>query len=259
MDYLKFNKRFWNKWSEKRGPWSQRYSKERIQKARSGIVEMGVTTEKLIPRNWLPEKWKGLNVLGLAAGGGQQIPLMAAAGANVTSFDFSEEQLKRDLEICKEEGLTITTQQGEIEDLSVFSGESFDFILNPVSTCFTKNIRKVYEEVYRVLRPRGGFITGFPNPIFYSLNKDYDETKEMKLVYPVPYSAVKSLSKKETENVIKDSGSFEFGHSLSDLIGGQTRAGLKITGFYESYWGKKFPTIIDTIFPTFISTKADKP
>ena len=258
MDYLKMNKKFWNKWSRDRGPWSRKCSKERLEKARSGVVEMAVTTEKPVPQDWLPKKWKGLDVLGLAAGGGQQIPLMAAAGANVTSFDFSEEQLKRDLEVCEEEGLTITTQKGEMEDLSVFSDESFDFILNPVSTCYTKNVRKVYQELYRILRPKGVFITGFLNPVFYSLNKDYNEKKEMKLIYPIPYSDVNSLSEKEIENIIKESDSFEFGHSLSDLIGGQIETGFKITGFYESYWGKEFPTIIDKVLPVFIATKACK-
>ena len=258
MDYLKTNKKFWNKWSQKRGPWSRKCSREKLEKARMGTVEISVTTEKLVPQDWLPRKWEGLDVLGLAAGGGQQIPLMAAAGANVTSFDFSEKQLKKDREVCEEEGLTITTQQGEMENLSVFSDKSFDLVIHPVSTCYTKNVRKVYQEVYRVLRAEAVFITGFLNPIFYSLNKDYDEKKEMKLVYPIPYSDVNSLPKKEIENTIKKSDSFEFGHSLSDLIGGQIEAGFKVTGFYESYWGKKFLTIIDTIFPAFIATKAFK-
>ena len=146
MDYLEINKKFWNKWSQEKGPWSCRVSKEQIQKARSGIVELSITTSKLVPQDWLPKKWKGLDVLGLAAGGGQQIPLLAAAGANVTSFDFSEEQLKRDLEVCEEEELKIIIQKGEMENLSVFSDESFDFAINPVSTCYTKNVKKVWKE-----------------------------------------------------------------------------------------------------------------
>lgn len=48
-------------------------------------------TNKLVPESWLPENWKGLDVLGLASGGGQQMPVLAATGANVTSFDFSQQ------------------------------------------------------------------------------------------------------------------------------------------------------------------------
>lgn len=256
---MKINKKFWNKWSKEGGPWSQRYPKERIKKARLGKVEIGVTTDKLVPKNWLPKNWKGLDVLGLAAGGGQQMPVIVAAGANVTSFDFSEEQLERDLEVCEEEGLKIKTQKGEMEDLSVFVDQSFDFIINPVSTCFISNVRKVWKEVYRVLRPGGVFITEFCNPISYALDKDsYEKKSEMKLVHSIPYSDLKSLSKKEIENIIKDSDSLEFGHSLSDLIGGQTDLGFKIVGFYEFYWGKQFPELIDSIMPSFIATKAIK-
>ena len=262
MDYLKVNKKFWNKWSKERGPWSQRCSKKRIQKAKSGKVEFG---GKMAPKDWFPKNWKGLDVLGLAAAGGQQMPIIAATGANVTSFDFSKEQLKRDLEVCEEERLKIKTQKGEMENLNIFADKSFDFVLNPVSTCYTKNVRKVYKEVYRVLRPSGIFITQFLNPVFYSLNEVYDDekVKEMKLVNSIPYSDIKTCSKKEIQKIIKDSASMEFGHSLTDLIGGQTSLGFKITGFYEFKWKdlekkEEFTRPIDSILPSFIATKALK-
>ena len=259
MDYLKINRIFWNKWSQEGGPWSQRCSKEQIQKAKSGKVEIGVTTDKLVPENWFPENWKGLDVLGLASGGGQQIPILAATGANVTSFDFSEEQLRRDLEVCEEEGLRIKTQKGEMEDLSVFVDESFDFIINPVSTCFTSDVKKVWQEVYRILRSGGVFITGFCNPVSYSLDrKSYEKKGEIKLVRRIPYSDTESLSEEEIKSIKNNSNSMEFGHSLGDLIGGQTDLGFKIVGFYESYWGKRFPELIDSIMPSFIATKAIK-
>jgi len=38
--------------------------------------------------------WK--NVLRLASGGGQQGPILAAAGADVTVLDFSKSQLEQD-------------------------------------------------------------------------------------------------------------------------------------------------------------------
>ena len=256
VDYFKINETFWNTRSNQRGPWSQKPSSEKMRKAKQGYVDIA-------PAGWLPKNLKGLNILGLAAGGGQQMPLISAAGASVTSFDFSEEQLKRDREVCEEEGLEIKTQRGDMENLSAFSKESFDIVINPVSTCFTANVRQVYKEVYRVLKIGGCFITHFMNPVFYALNQDHVQIKEMKLVNPIPYSDVKSLTKKEIDKIIKDKGSLEFGHSLSDLIGGQTDLGFKIVGFYEQKWkdvgrGKRFNRLIDTILPVFICTKAIK-
>ena len=252
--YFEINKKYWNQWSKEGGPWSQRYSKKRLEKAKQGQVEISITPVKLVPRDWLPASWKDLDVLGLAMGGGQQVPILSAGGAKVTSFDFSEEQLKKDLEVCKEENLQIKVIEGDMEDLNIFKKESFDFIINPISTCYIKNVRKMYKEVYRLLRKGGTFITAFNNPVVYTLDfKAYDKG-EFKLTYPVPYSDLQSLSEKE----IQAKGYVEFGHSLSDLIGGQTDCGFKIAGFYEDHWGPAFDKKIDSLLPQFIATKALK-
>src|ERR1700722_16048027 len=103
MDFLNINRLSWNKHSRERGPWARRSSKELLEKARKGQVEIFLTTQKLVPADWLPRSWRGLKVLGLAAGGGQQMPLVAAAGAETTTFDLSEEQLERDREVACEE------------------------------------------------------------------------------------------------------------------------------------------------------------
>ena len=254
--YFKINETFWNTWSKQKGPWSQKHSSEKIEKARQGFVDVALL-------GWLPKSLRGLDVLGLGAGGGQQMPLLSAGGASVTSFDFSEEQLKKDREVCEREELEIKTVRGDRENLSLFSKESFDIVINPFSTCYTANVRQVYKEVYRVLKVGGCFITGFINPVFYALNQDYEKVQEMKLVNPIPYSDIKSLSQKEIEKIIKEKGSLEFGHSLSDLIAGQTDIGFKTVKFCEFNWkdlgqGKGFNRLIDTILPTFISTKAIK-
>ena len=49
-----------------------------------------------VPRHWFPASIKGTALLCLASGGGQQGPVLAAAGADVTVFDTSPRQLGRD-------------------------------------------------------------------------------------------------------------------------------------------------------------------
>ena len=99
---------------------------------------------------------------GLASGGGQQCPVFAAAGANVTSFDASDEQLARDREVAEREGLTIRTVQGFMHDLSVFAGDSFDAIIclgNSFTHLFDENDRrKALAEFYAALRHDGVLI-----------------------------------------------------------------------------------------------------
>ena len=253
VDYIESNRKFWNEWSHAEGPWSRKVSKDLIKKAQQGQLD-------IMPRTWQPKSWKGLDVLGLASAGGQQIPLLCATGAEVTSFDFSKEQLKKDREVCQKEGLKLKTCQGEMENLSVFKDKSFDFVLNGVSSCWTQDVKKVYREVFRVLKSQGVFVTEFTNPVCYSLDWRLYETKgEMKMIHKIPYSDLESLSAQEIKSKIKKGEhGFEFSHSLTDLIGGQTAAGFKITGLYETYWGKDEKEPLDSIIPQVISTRAIK-
>ena len=242
MDYIYKNQEYWNKFSIERGPWSRPASKEVIQKARLGNVEISVTTTKLIPKSWLPKNWKDIKVLGLASGGGQQMPIIAASGAKVTSYDFSEEQLRRDEEVCQE------------ENLGQLSTGKYDIIINPVSTCFTENVNTVWKECVRVLKEEGILITGQNNPVVYAISEESYKNAELLLTKKIPYSDVKDLSADELKNM----DAIEFGHSLTDLIGGQLTAGFQITDFYEDYWGKSFDKSIDKILPQFFATRAIK-
>jgi 2-polyprenyl-3-methyl-5-hydroxy-6-metoxy-1,4-benzoquinol methylase len=70
-------------------------------------------------------------VLCLASGGGQQGPILAAAGARVTVFDNSPQQLAQDRFVARREGLTLETVEGDMRDLSVFADVSFDLIVHP--------------------------------------------------------------------------------------------------------------------------------
>lgn len=56
---------------------------------------------KSIPKNWFPTL-EGLKILCLASGGGQQGPILAAAGADVTVVDISQKQLEQDIYVAKE-------------------------------------------------------------------------------------------------------------------------------------------------------------
>ena len=134
------------------------------QNRESGSV---VLTENIpVPQKWFPPL-KGADVLCLASGGGQQGPIFAAIGADVTVFDNSPGQLKQDQLVAEREALSIQTMEGDAADLSVFTDESFDLVFNPCSTVFMQDVRAVWKEAYRVLRPGGILMTGSMNPVHY--------------------------------------------------------------------------------------------
>lgn len=69
--------------------------------------------------------------------------------------------------IANDESLNIKTVQGDMRDLSIFSDESFDLIIHPVSNVFVPDISSVWKESVRVLKFGGLLLSGFTNPIIY--------------------------------------------------------------------------------------------
>ena len=65
-----------------------------------------VPMQELDPRGWLGDV-RGKEVLCLAAGGGRQGPIYAAAGARVTVVDISSAQLELDREVAAERKLDL--------------------------------------------------------------------------------------------------------------------------------------------------------
>ncbi len=108
----------------------------------------------------------------LASGGGQQAPVLAAAGADVTSFDISEEQLSKDAFGARRAGLDIACERGDMPDLSRFTAGSRDLILHPVANVFIEDVRVVWRACFRVLSAPGRLLAGFMNPDFYLFDHD---------------------------------------------------------------------------------------
>jgi ubiquinone/menaquinone biosynthesis C-methylase UbiE len=228
---------------------------EVIAAARRGEFSVLLTETKPVPRDWFPPSLRGLDVLGLACGGGQQGPIFAALGANVTIFDNSPAQLARDEEVAVREGLTIRTVEGDMRDLSVFPDESFDLIFHPVSNVFISEIRPVWREAYRVLRRGGLLLAGFANPVYYLFGTTLEDQETLTLRYAIPYSDLEAFSEEELLAYIEEGTPLEFGHTLTDQIGGQTDAGFAIIGFYEDICPD---SPISKYHPTYIATRAIK-
>jgi SAM-dependent methyltransferase len=157
MSVFDFNQRAWDRLVESGNRWTVPVSSQAIAKARDGDWQLVLTPSLPVPSSWFPSL-TGCRVLCLASGGGQQGPILAAAGANVTVFDASEKQLSQDRLVAHRDGLSLETIQGDMADLSCFEGSVFDFIFHPCSNCFAEDIRPVWREAYRVLRPGGSIL-----------------------------------------------------------------------------------------------------
>ncbi len=257
MDIAEHNRRAWNEAAIKECDWSIPVSAEQIDAAREGEWSVILTPRKPVPREWFPEL-QGAKVLCLASGGGQQAPILAAAGADVTSFDLSEEQLLLDDQLAEAHSLPLDTSQGDMRDLSSFDDGSFDLVFNPASNLFIPDVRPLWAECHRVLKPRGMLMSGSMNPSFFLFNHEQAEKEGvLEVKYPLPYSDLTSPHSEDDGPSTERSKTLEFGHTLEDLIGGQTECGFHITGFYEDYWSDD-ATPLNVYSPTSFATKAVK-
>jgi SAM-dependent methyltransferase len=232
MDILSYNRRAWDREVERKNPWTVPVGPEVIAAARRGEWQIVLTPTKPVPRHWFPDL-AGLEVLCLASGGGQQGPVMAAAGAKVTVLDNSPRQLEGDRLVAEREGLEIATVQGDMTDLSAFGDDAFGLVINPASTCFVPDVRAVWREAARVLRPGGALLAGFANPVNDLFDFDLAERGVLEVRHTIPYSDLTSRSEEERRAQIEQEEPLEFGHTLERLIGGQLEAGLVITGFFD--------------------------
>ena len=259
MNIQQYNRAAWDKQVAQGNRWTIPTSEETIKAARQGQREIILTPSKPVPREWFPEL-KGLAVLCLASGGGQQGPVLAAAGANVTVLDNSPLQLARDRFVADRDRLAITTVEGDMADLSMFPDECFGLIVHPVSNCFVPDVRPVWTEAFRVLWRGGILLSGFVNPVRYLFDTELaDGTGVLQVKHALPYSDVESLSEEEKLRSIEEGWPLEFGHSLEDQIGGQIDAGFIVTGFFEDSDCEEMADPLTKYMPTFIATRAVKP
>jgi SAM-dependent methyltransferase len=258
MDLAEQNREAWNAASKGECDWSIPVSADEIKLAKEGSWSVRLTPKKSMPHEWVPPL-NGLEILCLASGGGQQVPILAAAGAKVTSLDISDEQLSKDVLVAKQHDLPVTAIRGEMTDLGRFKEGSFDLIFNPASTLFIEDVEPVWKACYRVLRPGGVLLSGSMNPSFFLF--DHDEALSQGILnvkFPLPYSDLTSLTDDQMAAMRKSRKTIEFGHSLDDLIGGQIRSGFQIAGFYEDYWDDSV-TLLNLYSPTLFATRALKP
>ncbi len=102
MRYQEENSKMIDKWCKEGWKWGTKIDHETYLRALKGDFVLYLTPTKPVPSSWL--EVKGKKVLGLASGGGQQMPILHALGAECTLLDYSEMQCQSDREVAEREG-----------------------------------------------------------------------------------------------------------------------------------------------------------
>ncbi|MEC9190019.1 MAG: class I SAM-dependent methyltransferase [Planctomycetota bacterium] len=183
---------------------------------------------------WLGGNIEGKELLCLAAGGGRQSAIYASAGARVTVVDISPGMLELDREVARERRLDIHVVEASMDDLRGLTAQSFDIVIHPVSTCYVPDVVKVFQQVARVLKGGGIYISQHKSPV--SLQATI-KPGDAGYVIQSPYYSKQAVPKVSGTS-LREEGCLEFVHRWEEIIGGMCRCGFVIEDLVEPMHAK---------------------
>ena len=249
MNYQDINAQTIDRWIEEGWEWGVPISHEIYMQALSGKWDVVLTPTKVVPHSWFGDL-KGRSVLGLASGGGQQMPIFAALGAHCTVLDYSLRQLKSEEEVSKREGYDIQIIRADMTQPLPFADESFDLIFHPVSNCYVEKVEPIFAECYRILKPGGVLLCGLGNEVNYLVNED-----ETEICNAMPFNPL--MNENQRIQLEKDDCGVQFSHTMAEQIGGQLRAGFVLSDLYSDTNGEG--RLHEMGIETYVATRAVKP
>ena len=248
MDYQELNAATIDRWIEEGWEWGRPIRHEEYLAALEGRWEMKLTPTKAVPHEWFGEL-RGKKVLGLASGGGQQMPIFAALGAVCTVLDYSEKQLANEKQVADREGYDIRIIRADMTKPLPFPDESFDLIFHPVSNCYVREVKPIWRECWRILKPGGLLLSGVDHYINYIV-----DAEEREIVNHLPFDPL--LNEDQRAQLERDDAGMQFSHSLEEQINGQLEAGFTLVSLYEDTNGEG--RLHEMNIPTFLAMLSRK-
>lgn len=251
MGYTDLNAKTIDRWIAEGWEWGIPISHETFLKAKAGEWSVLLTPTKPVPKSWFPEL-RCAHVLGLAAGGGQQMPVFTACGAICTVLDYSLRQIESERLVAEREGYVIEAVRADMTRPLPFPDECFDLVFHPVSNCYIQKVEPVWRECWRVLKPGGLLMAGLDNGINYLFEGDEDAPAAV--TGYLPFDPLKNPD--QMESLRRDDCGVQFSHGIEEQIGGQLRAGFRLLDVYEDRNGSGY--LHEHGVPCFWATLARK-
>lgn len=248
MEYQQINAETISKWCREGWEWGKPIDHETYVKAARGEWDIYLTPTKTVPHAWFGGL-SGKKILGLASGGGQQMPVFAALGAQCTVLDYAQVQCDSERMVAEREGYSIEILRADMTKPLPFEDETFDLIFHPVSNCYVEEVEGIFRECYRVLKKGGVFLGGYDTGINYVFDEE-----EAQLKYALPFNPLKDP--KLYEESVKNNWGIQFSHTLNEQIGGQLKAGFILTDLYEDTNG--YGRLHELNIPSFVATRCVK-
>ncbi len=249
MNYQDMNAEAIDRWIREGWEWGRPVSHDVFENAKKGKWDVYLTPTKPVPHAWFGEL-RGKKVLGLASGGGQQMPIFTALGAICTVLDYSSLQIESERLVAEREGYDICAIRGDMTKPLPFADEEFDLIFHPVSNCYVEEVRPIWKECFRVLSPGGRLLSGTDHYINYIVDPE-----EKQIVNRLPFNPLKNPG--QMKQLEEEDAGVQFSHSLEEQIGGQLEAGFTLLALYEDTNGEG--RLHELNIPTFLAMLSQKP
>ena len=246
--YADINARTIDRWVEEGWEWGVPIDRAAFERAKKGEWDVLLTPTKTVPHDWFGEL-RGKKVLGLAAGGGQQMPVFAALGAVCTVLDYSPCQLESERLVAEREGYSIEIVRADMTQPLPFADGSFDLIFHPVSNCYVREVEPIWRECFRVLKPGGALLAGMDHYVNYIV-----DDSETRIVNTLPFDPL--TNPEQRRQLEETDAGVQFSHTLTEQIGGQLAAGFTLLEIYEDTNG--VGNLHEKHIPTFIATRSVK-
>jgi SAM-dependent methyltransferase len=259
MNYTEINSKAIDRWVDDGWEWSRPITRKKYAEAKKGKWGVLLTPRKPVPHGWFAPylqdgKLTSVKLLGLASGGGQQMPIFAALGADCTVLDYSEKMLANERMVSQREGYPINIVRADMSKRLPFDDETFDIIFHPVSNCYVEDAYHVWNECFRVLKKGGVLLAGMNYGIDYLVDDLTDDDNPRLIVNKLPYNPLRDS--KLYEKILKSGeDDYQFSHTVEEQIGGQLKAGFTLTDLFEDTDGEGLGEYI----PNYIATRAVKP
>lgn len=251
LDYTDINSRTWDMWANEGCEWTLPVSHEEYEKINADNFTVYLTPCIAVPHEWFGE-FRGKKILGLASGGGQQMPVFSKLEAVCTVFDNSDKQLEAERTVAEREGYSISIIKGDMTKPLPFRDESFDIIFHPVSNVYVRDVYHIWNECFRVLKKGGRLLAGLDNGISFL----FEEADPLRVVNPLPFDPLK-MSRERQAEMIKNGDGIQFSHTLEEQIGGQLKAGFSLKAIYEDR-DRAGGSEIGKFYPQYFATLAIK-
>jgi SAM-dependent methyltransferase len=192
---------------------------------------------------------RGKSLLHLQCHFGLDSLSLAQLGANVTGVDFSDEAIAVARHLNEELGLNANFFCSDVYKIPECIHETFDIVFTSYGVlCWLSDLPKWAEVISSRLKSGGFFFIAEEHPILSVL--DGDQSGNLVAMYPYfnkePVECLSDHSYADSSVEVNNKKTYQWDHSLSDVVNALLSAGLQIESLHEYPYCEyeKFPGLM---------------